>query len=136
MENASYALLIAGGIFFAMLVLCLFVYMFNTIGEMKRAEADVKQIQELAAWNSEWESYNKEYLYGSDVLTVINKAEHNNKEYDNQKKYIVNVTVYKGNNVVDKSYVETTKTSIYKCTKMDMNQETGRINEIEFVFVE
>lgn len=80
MEDASKALLMAGGILLAMLTLGLLVAMFNNISTMQNANADTEEARELAAWNAQWEAYNKPLLHGTEILTVINKAEQNNTD--------------------------------------------------------
>ena len=74
MENASKALLIAAGIFFAMLILTMIMYMSSTITEMGEAQESKRAAEQLAAFNAEYEAYNKKLMYGTDVITVINKA--------------------------------------------------------------
>ncbi len=100
MENASKALLIAGGILLGMLTLGLLATMFNNISTMQNAKADKKITEEIAAWNSEWEAYNKSYLYGTEVLTVINKAQQNNYE-DNLYKVKIEVINTDGSGKVE-----------------------------------
>jgi len=86
MENASKAILIAGGILFAMIIVALLLYLFNSMNLMGQADEDRKAAQQLAKFNAEYEAYNKKLMYGTDVITVINKAIDNNKmEDDNQK---------------------------------------------------
>ena len=69
-----------------------------------------------------------------DVLTVINKAEQNNYDNDNNSKYTVSVVVYfdDGVTVMQKSTVLLRKTSIFECVKMEYNSDTGRVNYVEF----
>jgi len=145
MENAADALLIAGGILLAILTLTLLVYMFGNINTMGTAQTEKEELERLAAWNAEWEAYNKQVLYGAEVLTVINKAQQNNIEYDNNTKHTVEIKVLdnsmvkteikQNGTVVGKAYIEQNKTAIYKCTKMEISPETGKIKWIEFEFV-
>lgn len=145
MENATHALLIAAGILFGILTLSVFVYMFNNISEMQQAQYIRAEEERLAEWNAEWEAYNKKLLYGAEVLTVLNKAEQNNAEYNNDVKHTVEVKVIDGGairtqiksngTITNKIYVEQHKTSIFKCIKMERNSETGKIKLIEFEFV-
>ena len=132
MENASQALVIAGGILLALLTLSLLVLMFtniNTIGEARAKQEEVRQIQE---WNAEWEAYNKQYLYGADVLTVINKAEKNNIE----EQYKVEVTVLLEDGTEgSKVDIQNNKVGIYRCTEMSIDNDTGRIKSIKYEFV-
>lgn len=82
MENASKALLMAGGILIAMITITVFVYMFSQISEMKNATDRDTSKEELLAYNQAFESYNKKLMYGADIISVINKAIDNNKRYD------------------------------------------------------
>lgn len=78
MENASKALLIAGGVLLAMMIISVMLYMSTKITEMGEAQNNRKAAEQLAAFNAEYEAYNKKLLYGTDVISVINKAiEHN-----------------------------------------------------------
>lgn len=43
------------------------------------------QKREIAAFNSQYELYNKEELNGLDVTTIMNKATSNNEKYEIQK---------------------------------------------------
>lgn len=140
MDNATHALLIAGGILLGILTVTMLVYMFNNISRMGNAQSVKEEAERLAAWNNEWEAYNKKLLYGTDVLTVINKAEENNKTYDENERY--KVTIYVQNiqgNVLNasevKEFVRETKTSIYVCQDITYNTD-GRVNSMTFKFKE
>ena len=94
--------------------------MFTNLSTIGNAEKKGEEVERLASWNSEWEAYNKRLLYGTDVLTVINKAEQNNYDNDNNSKYTVSVVVYfdDGVTVMQKSTVLLRKTSIFECVKI------------------
>lgn len=79
MENASKALLISGGALIAMLILSLVLLVTNNINSLQRAQADKTFQEQLSAFNMQFESYNKRIMYGTDVISVINKAVDNNK---------------------------------------------------------
>ena len=82
MENASKFLLIAGGILLGMITISIFYFMFSQMSEYQNtAQIDYTQ-EELIAYNQGFESYNKKLMYGSDVISVINKAVDNNTRYD------------------------------------------------------
>lgn len=74
MENASKALLIAGGIFFALLIITVMMYTTNSITEIGKAQENKKAAEQLAAFNAEYEAYNKQLMYGTDIVTIVNKA--------------------------------------------------------------
>lgn len=78
MENASKALLIAGGVMLAMMILSVMMYMSGKITDIGEAQNNRKAAEQLAAFNAEYEAYNKKLMYGTDVITAVNKAiEHN-----------------------------------------------------------
>ncbi len=78
MENASKALIIAGGILLAMLILSLIVLVDSSISDMRRTKVDQDILAEKNAFNAQFEAYNKKIMYGADVISVINKAADNN----------------------------------------------------------
>lgn len=140
MDNASQALLIAGGVLLGIITITLLVYMFGSIAEMGNAQAMKNDAERLAAWNAEWEAYNKKFLYGTEVLTVMNKADQNNKEYADDVKY--QMTIYgkdkNGNNLSAEEFrkmVTQNKTSIYTCVDVTYGSE-GRVNSMTFKFEE
>lgn len=141
MENVSEALMMAGGILLAMLTLVLLVALAGNLSTVGEAQFTEEEMQHLTAWNAEWEAYNKQVLYGADVLTVFNKAEQNNEDYDNNALYSVNVRLIDedGNDVDDiEKYIvdERRKTNIFTCETMNSNNQTGRIQDIVFRYVE
>lgn len=153
MENASKALLIAGGILIAILIIGLLMYLVNSIGNLT-AEADEKQrIEQITAFNKQYEVYQRQVLRGNDVASVINKIRDNNKKYiDNPelqitwqfdlKRGILNVlpegtyteankTIY--NNVVNNATnFRDFKSLYFKCTSIEYSNTTGQVNKIVF----
>lgn len=97
MENAAKALTIAGGVLIAIIVVSTLWYSFQQWGILPQAKADNEKISQEVEFNKEFESYNKQNLYGTDVITVINKAMANNQKYgierDSKDPYYVNVKI-------------------------------------------
>lgn len=81
MENAAKALTIAGGVLIAIIVVATLWYSFQQWGILPQAKADNEKISQEVEFNKEFESYYKQNLYGTDVITVINKAIANNQKY-------------------------------------------------------
>jgi len=80
MENASKALIIAGGMLLAIITLSLIVYMTTSTGRIGKAQDEKKATEQLVAFNMQYEAYNKQVMYGTEVITVINKAIDYNKK--------------------------------------------------------
>ncbi len=92
MENASKALSIAGGILLAMMILSLMIYVSSSMSDM--ADAQDRQIlaQQVKEFNDSYLAYNKTRMYGTDVITVVNKAINYNKELDtDEEEYFINI---------------------------------------------
>ena len=83
MENASKALMIAGGVLLAVLILSVLIYVYSHIQSVERSKAEVLKAEELSKFNREFESYNKNSMYGTDIISVINKAILYNDKYGN-----------------------------------------------------
>lgn len=108
MDNAVKALEIAGGVLIAVLILSLFVFMFNQVSynqAMQNQNEETKKIQEF---NKKYEAYNKNILYGADVISVINMAISNNIEetvngqFDTDDPYYIDVSFELKTDVVAK----------------------------------
>lgn len=80
MENASKALIIAGGMLLAIITLSLIVYMTTATGRIGEAQDAKTALEQLTAFNMQYEAYNKQVMYGTEVITVINKAIDYNKK--------------------------------------------------------
>ena len=83
MENVSKALLIAGGVLLSIMVVSLLVYTGKSFGKISRAEQEAKLTKDRQAYNAEYEVYDKSLMYGTDVLSCLNKAQSNNQKYVN-----------------------------------------------------
>lgn len=81
MENASKALIIAGGILISIIVISIFYFSFGRLGTLVgESESDNLQ-KEIMMFNKGFEAYNKKLMYGADIISVLNKAIDNNKSY-------------------------------------------------------
>ena len=60
------------------------VYVYAHIQSVERAKLEVLKAEELSKFNIEFESFNKSSMYGTDIITVLNKAVAINKKYERQ----------------------------------------------------
>lgn len=92
MENASKALLIAGGILLAMMILALLVYVGTSMSDIAGIQDRKREAQQLENFNKTYEAYNKTRMYGTDVITVVNKAiDYNTKLDTDETEYFINI---------------------------------------------
>jgi len=80
MENATKALLIAGGVLLAIIIISLFVSMYKSISGLEKAQDEKIEMQQISAFNAEYEAFDKKIMYGTDVITVMKKAINHNKQ--------------------------------------------------------
>ena len=82
MENAQKALTIAGGLLIALMVLSVVFFMIQEAASRNKTLEEIQTTEQRAAFNAEYEAYQKNLMYGTDVISCINKAISNNKTYD------------------------------------------------------
>ena len=82
MENASKALIIAGGVLIGIITISLFTLMFNNISSFTNEISEDYEAKEVLASNQSFEAYNKKLMYGADVISVLNKAIDNNTKFN------------------------------------------------------
>lgn len=79
MENASKALIMAGSILIAIMVIGLLVYGYNQMSDLEQTKEDAKITDTLAEYMRRFEQYNRgqgdEPLYGSEILSLANLQE-------------------------------------------------------------
>lgn len=93
MENASNALIIAGGVLIGILIISLAVYLFVDFGSTSAEINKQTEEQQLVQFNTKFTYYeNKEGLTIYDVVTVAGYAQENNSYYgdDDKDEYYVN----------------------------------------------
>lgn len=84
MENASKALIMAGGVLISLLVISLLVFFFNSIRSWQGTGMAVEQEERDAEFNKQYEVYERD-LYGSELLSLAQKiADYNKRESDSK----------------------------------------------------
>ena len=91
MENASKALLMTGSILIGIILLSLAVYIYNVMSDAKQMEASAFSEEQLVKYNMEFLSYDKSVMYGTDVISILNKAIDNNKRYEDDNSMHIDV---------------------------------------------
>jgi len=81
LENAAKALMIAGSVLIAVMIISMLFYFLNSMKQVPIEQAKELQQEQIAKFNAEYESYDKPMMYGQDVVTVINKAINNDRQY-------------------------------------------------------
>lgn len=122
MENAAKALLIAGGILIAIILISMFLMMYNKMTSIKKAQEEKKEMEQLTAFNAQYEAFDKKLMYGVDVRTLDNKVQENNINNPTEQIKLKTPENYVNNDSVNKLR--------YKCTSIKYSNVTGKVNEI------
>ena len=83
MENASKALLMAGGILLVMLIVGLIMFARLNITDFYRNQEELKQIDNITEFNKQFTNYNKEVVHGYELISLANKVADYNMRYSN-----------------------------------------------------
>jgi len=139
MENAAKALLIAAGIMFAMMIISLIAYMSSSITEMGEAQESKRAAEQLAAFNAEYEAYNKQLMYGTDIVTVINKAQEDGITIVVNETTITEASFTIGavrenirNAKLDRDDPNFEGLRIFRCEGIEYDTATGKVSRMEF----
>ena len=81
MENISKALLIAGGVLFAILVLTLLIIFRGKISSYFTEQHNAKILEQVTEFNNKFENYNGQTIRGSELISVMNRVVDYNRTY-------------------------------------------------------
>ena len=159
MENAVRALMIAGGILLAILIITTGVYVWQQSANYSYELEQQEEAERIISFNKQYESYQKQALRGIDVLTVINKISDNNIKYSEAEELKIawnvvlrqDFTDNEGEIVLRKgTHTEISSGSIitqilnnknlskqfkglyFKCSSLEYSNKTSKVNKIVF----
>ncbi len=122
MENASKALLIAGGVLIAILIISVLVVTINIINSNQKTREEALATEQLVEFNQKYEAYNKKALRGTDIITLMKMAIENNNKMEATnvgEQYFINVKL------ILKNEYKSTKTTIDKATGEKKVEDKG-----------
>ena len=79
MENASKALIMAGGILISLMIIAIVIVFYGNIRELQEINKKSDLSQSVAEFNKYYNAYDKTKLYGSELLSLVNKVDEYNK---------------------------------------------------------
>ena len=74
MENASKALLMAGGVLIGLLVIGALVLMVNQLGSYQKQNVGTEQEKQIAQFNQEFTRFTDQRIDGTDIVSLVNKV--------------------------------------------------------------
>ncbi len=165
MENATKALLIAGSILIAIVLIAVFVRMYGNVAQFQRKQLSAEEAAQIEEFNKDYVKYLDQYVYGTEVVTVINRAGNYQEKTNNS--FEIDITfdknkpfTYIKNGIectikgklklkkeegekyqfIDKNNnaksLEDLKRRAFKCENIEYDGDYGRVSKIAFIEVE
>jgi len=149
MENASQALIIAAGVLIGIVIISMGVYLFTQAAAIPKNYSEKLENDKLAAFNEKFEIYSRIDATAQDIVTVINLAIENNRQYDEtDKDYYITIEVdgavandfseqdkidmLEGIEIVADAEGNEVLESPYECTAIEYSSVTGRVIKMKF----
>ena len=79
MENATKALLMAGGVLIAITIITILVKTYGNISTFQRQKLSEEEIAQIEEFNKDYTKYSGQYVYGTEIISMINKTVDYNK---------------------------------------------------------
>lgn len=136
MENASRALLMAGGILIAILIISMAVYMFVTYNRVETSYGNTMESNEKIKFNTNFTKFEgRKDITAQEIVTLINFA----KNYKETNQITITITV-QGSNMLGKNndalikFITDNPNKKFECRKnKDIGYDSnGIVTEIEF----
>ena len=84
MENASKALLIAGGILISIIVISVFILGMRGIADFQDSRQNAEVEQQTIEFNNLYESFNRSNIRGNDIISLMNRiVDYNKRQKEN-----------------------------------------------------
>lgn len=142
MENATKALLIAGTVLLAIIMVSIAVFLYSSYSKHANQYSDIISATELQKFNSKFEAYlGRENIKPQEIVTVVNLA----KEYDYQIKiYLSGTGELKFDTDSNTSipsqedFIKTNQYKLFSCTGSTSNptyDTNGKIAKLTFKYV-
>ena len=91
MENASKALIIAGGMLLAMLIVGLITWGYGNIRNYRQTQVEIQKMNDTVEANKKFEAYNRGNVRGYQMISLANLANDINKRYEDEGYKKVNI---------------------------------------------
>lgn len=123
MENASKALIIAGSVLMAVLVIGALMLMYNQIADIEQTKTDNDELSKMEDYSKKFEEYNGT-IYGSELFSLANLQDDYTKRYKQEDGYTkITITVIINNSISGTSY--------FQSGENDINKILANKNDIE-----
>lgn len=74
MENASKALIMAGGMLLAILIISLLIYAWSLFSKYQASQDSLSEIEDVSKFNEQFANYERNGIQGYEILSLVNKV--------------------------------------------------------------
>lgn len=128
MENASKALIMAGSVFIALIIIGILIVFFNNLSNLQRMEEEGLTVEQAAEFNKQYTVYERN-IYGSEILSIANKiADYNLRESENKGYMKIELNVQISKDMNDKFFTKGNYTS--KTIQNEVEKLEKKVKEI------
>lgn len=111
MENASRALVMAGGVLISLIIIGALILSWNTITSFQTSKVEEEEMEQIIYTNNEFSTYDRTNVRGNDIISLINKVIEYNNTNSNSMEIEINIS-----NLNNFSYSQTNQYLIKKNT--------------------
>ena len=81
MENASKALIMAGGVLISIIIISMLILVYNSLTSYQQTSIENEREAQTLQFNQQFEGYNRKGVRGNDLYSLVNKVVDYNKRY-------------------------------------------------------
>lgn len=136
MENASKALLMAGGVLISLLIIGAFILLFNNLSTYQDSKTQNIKESQIVKFNNQFETYNRNEVRGNDLVSLANRVIDYNarNEQDGYEKMKINIKISNNKDVIrEKFCYDNDKTKYPKLLLTSYNQDNIQNNLTDIV---
>lgn len=125
MENASKALILAGGVLISLLILGALLLMFNNLTTYQASKSQSVVESDVRRFNNQFETYNRNGIRGSDMVSLVNRIISYNieNEQDGYEKMQISVKIADNRDEIKEKFSYDTTSDFPKLIRTSYNQD-------------
>ena len=123
MSNLTKAITMAAGVLISIILITRLVVVYTKISNLQNTDLKQEETMQIAQFNQKYTKYLDKYLYGAEVITIINKG------IEEKVKVIINGV--EQINYVYSNDAPTYTQNKYKCTQITYDK--GRVKSISLI---
>lgn len=125
MENASKALILAGGVLISLLILGALLLMFNNLTTYQASKSQSVAEADVSRFNNQFETYNRNGIRGSDMVSLVNRVISYNieNEQDGYEKMQISIKIANNRNEIKEKFSYDTTSDFPKLIRTSYNQD-------------